>query len=206
MSERRALTSGGRWRVRDRAGWAALVLLFACTGTFVLSSAVFNDTTSNDGGSLVVGTLDVAATPTSAVIAGPAMGPGDAVYGVMTVTNSGNLALRYAATVTTTEDTLASALELTIREGMTDCDGPGFAASQGTAVAGPTSLGSTAGVAVIGDPTQGAQPGDRVLAPAADEDLCLRVVLPSSVDEGALAGTTSTAVVTLAAEQSDNNP
>ena len=71
---------------------------------------------------------------------------------------------------------------------------------------GPGDLGSAAGIDVIGDPTQGADAGDRTLpATGADnEDLCFNVELPSTTGN-AFQGLTTTATFTFAAEQTVNN-
>jgi hypothetical protein len=61
-----------------------------------------------------------------------------------------------------------------------------------------------AGTSIIGDPTQGAQAGDRVLAAAADEVLCFHVLLPDTATDD-VAGLTTTATFTFDAEQTANN-
>jgi hypothetical protein len=61
-----------------------------------------------------------------------------------------------------------------------------------------------AGVDIVDDPAQGAQAGDRVLAPAAGEELCFQVVPPGDVTTGA--GLTTTATFTFQAEQTAYNP
>jgi hypothetical protein len=105
---------------------------------------------------------------------------------------------------TTTEDVLAAELDLTIKTGVTTCSNADFD-TDGTVIYGPAALGSVAGVNVIGDPTQGAQAGDRVLAAAASEVLCFNVLLPASAGD-AIAGLTTTATFTFSAEQTANNP
>jgi hypothetical protein len=57
------------------------------------------------------------------------MAPGDEVTNPITVTNGGSLELRYAVTSTTTENTLAGQLDLTIKTGVTTCTNGGFGAS-----------------------------------------------------------------------------
>ena len=120
------------------------------------------------------------------------------------VSNDGTLELRYSITSTTTEDVLAAALDLTIRE--IDVTTPGVPCDDfdGTLRYGPADLGSVAGINVIGDPTQGAQAGDRVLAASATETLCFRVELPLSATGPE--GTTTTATFTFDAEQTQSNP
>jgi hypothetical protein len=122
----------------------------------------------------------------------------------MTVTNGGTLQLRYAVTSTTTEDTLAAQLDLTIKTGVTTCTNAGFD-TDGTVICGPGNLGTAAGTDVIGDPTQGADTGDRTLNASANEVLCFNVGLPSSTGNSYQALTT-TATLNFQAEQTSSNP
>ena len=63
----------------------------------------------------------------------------------------------------------------------------------------------TAGVNMVGDPTQGNQAGDRTLAAATSETLCFKASLPLATTN-AYQGATSTYTFTFAAEQTSNNP
>ena len=58
---------------------------------------------------------------------------------------------------------------------------------------------------IVGNPLQGAQAGDRVMAPGVNETLCFRVSLPLSTGNAFQAATT-TATFTFDAEQTSNNP
>ena len=107
-----------------------------------------------------------------AVVTMSGMSPGDKTTAPLTVQNTGTLQLRYALTNTTTENGLAAQLQLTIRVGVTTCTNAGFS-TDGSAVSGPTVLGSIAGTNIFGDPTQGAQSGDRTLNAGASEVLCI---------------------------------
>ena len=120
------------------------------------------------------------------------------------MTNAGGGQLRYAVTSTTTEDTLAAQLDLTIKSGVTTCTNGGFGAS-GSVLYGPADLGSTGGINVIGDSAQGAQAGDRTLNAAASEVLCFQVSLPLSTGD-AYQSLTTTATFAFNAEQTANNP
>ena len=74
------------------------------------------------------------------------------------------------------------------------------------ACAGTTSVYSgTLNSAAIGDPTQGAQAGDRTLASGANEQLCFAWSLPLATAD-AFQGATTTTTFTFAAEQTQNNP
>jgi hypothetical protein len=132
------------------------------------------------------------------------MAPGDQVTNPLTVTNAGTLDLRYAVTSTTTENTLAAELDLTIKSGVATCTNAGFAGS-GTVVYSTADLGNTAGINVIGNPAQGSQAGDRTLAASANEVLCFNVSLPLAATNAAQ-GQTTTATLAFAAEQTSNNP
>lgn len=183
------------------AGLLVLVLL----GLGLTSMAVFSDTTDTSGLEVAVGTLDIATAPVSVAVSGSGLEPGDVVADELVVRNDGSVQLRYAISSVTTEDTLASALELEIRVGVSDCSSAG-ADVDGTLVAGPVPLGSTGGSAILGDPAQGADAGDRTLAGGSAETLCLRVALPDGADEDVLADRTTTAVFTFDAEQTGANP
>lgn len=166
--------------------------------------ALFTDSASVGSNTFGTGTVDISTSPTSALVAFSDMAPGDQVTAPITVSNDGSLELRYAVTSTTTDNTLAAQLDLTIKSGVTACTNAGFG-TDGTVLYGPADLGSTAGVNVIGDPTQGDQSGDRTLASGASEVLCFNVSLPSSTGD-TYQGLTTTATFTFEAEQTKNNP
>jgi len=170
----------------------------------VASNAIWTDSEDVDANTFSTGTLDIGTSPTTALVTYSDMAPGDEVTAEITVSNDGSLDLRYAVTSTTTEDTLAAQLDLTIKSGVTTCTNAGFD-TDGTVIYTTGDLGSTTGIDVIGDPTQGADTGDRTLAATANEDLCFNVELPSSTGDS-FQGLTTTATFTFAAEQTDNNP
>ncbi len=181
---------------------AVLALVTGFLASTVL--AVFTDLTTNDGNTFSSGTVDLTVSPATAAVTLAGMAPGDRVTEPLDVTNSGLLDLRYAVESTTTEDTLASALALTIKSGVTTCTPAGFGLS-GTVVAGPVPLGSTTTDAVLGDAAQGGDAGDRTLAPGVTETLCLDVSLPLATDNTA-AGRTTTATFSFRSEQTTGNP
>ena len=181
---------------------AAIGLLAGLGG--LAGYAVFTDTASVGGNTFTTGTVLISTTPTTALVTFSDMAPGDSVQpnaGIV-ITNGGTLALRYAITSTTTEDVLAAALDLTIRaidtEATIACDDFTGAILYATA-----DLGSTGGINVVGDPAQGDQGADRVLAASASETLCFRVALPLSATGPE--GTTTTATFAFQAEQTKNN-
>jgi len=181
-----------------------LVVGIVAASLGVASNAIWTDSEDVDANVFSTGTLDIGTSPTTALVTFSDMAPGDEVTAEITVSNDGSLDLRYAVTSTTTEDTLAAQLDLTIKSGVTTCTNAGFD-TDGSVIYGPADLGSVAGTDVIGDPTQGDDTGDRTLATSADEDLCFNVELPSSTGDS-FQGLTSTATFTFAAEQTDNNP
>ena len=167
--------------------------------------AVFTDTASVGSNTFTTGTIIISTSPTTALVTFSDMAPGDSVQpsaGIV-VSNDGTLSLRYAITSTTTEDVLAAALDLTIRE--IDVDATIACDDFDGAVIYPTGdLGSTGGgINVVGDPAQGDQGTDRTLA-SGTETLCFRVELPLSATGPE--GTTTTATFAFQAEQTVNNP
>lgn len=168
--------------------------------------AVFTDTASVGGNTFTTGTIEISTTPTSALVTFSDMAPGDSVQpnaGIVVSNDSTTLELRYAVTSTTTEDVLAAALDLTIRTIDVDttiaCD-----AFDGTILYATNDLGSTGGgIDVIGNPAQGDQGSDRVLAASATETLCFRVELPLAATGPE--GVTTTATFLFQAEQTRNN-
>ena len=178
------------------------LLLVAVAMVAVTSLAVFTDTETVTGNTFTTGTVDIAATPATAVVTMPAMAPGDQVTAPLTVDNNGTLDLRYAITSTTTEDTLAAELVLTLKTGVTTCTNAAWTADGATLYSGV--LGTVATSPIVGNTTQGADAGDRTLAPGGSEIICVNVTLPLAATTGQ--GTTTTATFTFDAEQTVNNP
>ena len=168
--------------------------------------ALFTDQETNPTNSFSTGTLDLAIDPATAMFTVSAMAPGDVEYSGIQVT-SGSMELRYA--VSTTADgnsTLDEQLDLTV-DVVTDwgVDTTWYTADDvvGEAdVYGPDGVLSSA---AIGDPTQGADTGDRTLAAAANERLRFKVTLPLSTDNSYQNATCTVAFV-FDAEQTSNNP
>src|ERR1700674_5142628 len=179
---------------------ATIVVLAAFAALTTLGVlAVFTSTASVGGNAFTTGTVTISTAPTTALVTFSGMAPGDQVTNPITVTNSGSLALRYAITSTTTENTLAGQLSLTIKSGVTTCTNAAYGAT-GTVLYGPALLGTIAGTNVGGTPAQGAQAGDRTLAAAANEVLCFNVSLPLA-SGNAYQNLTSTATFAFQGEQ-----
>jgi hypothetical protein len=167
---------------------------------------VFTDTASVGSNDFTTGTVDISTAPTSALVSFTNMAPGDSITDDITVTNPGSLALRYAVTSTTTENTLAAQLDLTIWDEAVEADAGTLcnATAPATVLYGPADLGNTTAINVIGSPTQGAQAGDRPVAASANEVLCFRVALPLTTGN-AYQNLTTTATFAFQAEQTANN-
>jgi len=185
---------------------AVLLLVgVVAAGLGVASNAIWTDSQAVDANVFSAGTVDISTNPATALVTYSGMAPGDEVTNPITVTNDGSLELRYAVTNTTTEDTLAAQLDLTIKTGVTTCTNAGFD-TDGSVIYGPADLGSIAGIDVIGDPAQGVQGGERTLAGSGgNEDLCFNVELPDATND-TFQGLTTTATFTFEAEQTSSNP
>ena len=196
----KSLANGGIGRLLITGlifGTAVATTVTAATG------AIFTDTQSVGGNVFSTGSVDISTSPTSAVVTVTDMAPGDQVTNPITVSNAGSLQLRYAIQATSTEDVLAAQLDATIKVGVTTCDNSGFGVD-GTVLYGPGDLGSTAGSNLVGDPTQGAQAGDRTLNASANEILCINVSLPLSTSS-AFQSLSTTASFNFIGEQTANN-
>jgi predicted ribosomally synthesized peptide with SipW-like signal peptide len=180
-------------------GIAALAVLSVSAGA--MSLALFTDDVDVANNAFTTGTIVLSPNPTSALFSVSTMMPGDATYGQLTVTNGGSAQLRYAMTTSATDTDnkhLATAVNLEIRQ---KASGTCSADFTGTVVLASTALSSAA----FGNPTQGAQTGDRTLNASANEIFCFKASLPL-VTGNAYQGATTTATFTFAAEQTANNP
>ncbi|MGI9657395.1 MAG: TasA family protein [Gaiellaceae bacterium] len=180
-----------------------IVLAVFATVLAVSAQALFTDTASVGSNTFTSGTVDISTSPTSALVTFDPMAPGDEVTNPITVSNAGDLDLRYAITSTTDENVLAGELDLTIKTGVTTCSNAGFGVD-GTVIYGAGDLGNTTPINLVGDPATGAQAGDRALAASANEVLCFNVALPLAATN-ASQGITSIATFDFQAEQTKNN-
>jgi spore coat-associated protein N len=200
MSCRLALARRDRRR-SARAPFAVILLAGAlgiAIGTIGSSAAYFSDERAVTDNELATGTLELNASPASAVIGLSNMAPGDTASGSLVLSNSGTLALRYAMTSTAGNadgKNLRDQLQLTVRT-----LGSGCGAFDGSQLySGATST------AAFGNPAAGAQGGDRMLAPGGSETLCLRATLPAGTGDAYQNAATSV-TFTFSAEQTANNP
>ncbi len=184
-----------------------VIVVAALAGLVGVASALFTDQKVIGNNQFTSGTVVLNTSPTNVAVTFSNMAPGDQYTAPITVTNDGTLDLRYAVTSNTTNTDgkgLDGQLAMTIKTGVTDCSVGGFSAS-GSAIYGAGALGSVAGINVIGDPTQGAQAGDRTLSASGSEVLCVNVLLPLDTSN-AFQGASTTATFTFNAEQTKNNP
>jgi len=170
----------------------------------VAGLALFTDSASVGSNTFSTSSIDIATSPTSALVTFSGMVPGDTVTNPLDVLNNGTLQFRYAiSSVATNADSLAlkDALTLAIKSGVTTCTTAGFGSSGTVIYTGD--LDDGAGGKLVGDPAQGSQAGDRVLNASTSETLCFQVQLPSAATGPQ--GATTTATFTFDAEQTVNN-
>jgi hypothetical protein len=191
-----------RRRLLAAIGIAGLSLVTVGTLT---TGAIFTDSQDLNANSFTTGTLILGLNPVSALFAVNNMAPGDVVSKPLTVSDAGTLGLRYATTATATNaDTkgLRDQLQFTVYSGVTAANCTAGTTTGGTVLYGPASIGAASGV--FGNPSQGAQAGDRALGAGANESLCFVASLPLSTDNTFQAAST-TVTFTFAAEQTKNN-
>jgi transcriptional regulator GlxA family with amidase domain len=194
--------------VRIAIAAGALLSASAVTMTSLASSALFTASASSGPAAVTSGSVELALSGTSSTtLAVTAMAPGDARYGVVTVTNTGSLQSRYSARATwSTPNALTATLELSTRRidaVGSACDatlawGSGDLATDRSAATDETS------VALFGSSAPGQQVGDRTIDASTSEILCVRLRLPSAAGNS-VAGLTSALTLEFAAEQTANN-
>jgi len=186
-----------RRRKRRRGIIALLAALAALTlGAGSFSLARFTDSDSSTW-SFTTGTINIDSNLVALANVTGLM-PGGSATDDLVIRNLGSADLRYAMTTVAT-NALGDQLNLLVKE--EDVDG-GCDDWDGANVLSPA---QALNGAAFGDPTQGADTGDRVLVAGGSEVLCFRVSLPLSTDD-TFQGATSTATFTFDAEQTANNP
>jgi hypothetical protein len=183
--------------------------LIAATGA-TMSLALFTSQVAVAGNAFTAGTIILGVNPASAILSSGALMPGDVIPvgvpgQVVTVSNTGTGALRYSITGTSTDADakhLNTVLVLTVRQPDGNA-GASCALFTGNVLF--SAVVPTAGVNMVGDPTQGNQAGDRTLAAGTNETLCFKASLPLGTGN-AFQGAASTYTFTFNAEQTANNP
>ena len=197
----------------NRAVWKAGLGLALATATLAVTAtgAIFTDSTAIGGNAFSTGDVELTTSVATDLVSftTPKMVPGDSVVDAVTVSNAGNVQLRYAISSTTTESTLAAQLDLTVWDEAAEPDTGGAdttcdSSAPTTVLYAAGDLGSTTGVDVVGNPGQGGHAGDRTLAAAASEVLCFKVALPTTTTS-TFENLNSTATFTFAGEQTANN-
>jgi hypothetical protein len=190
MADRAML--GGRTRRRRRGLIAALLGLSLMTvGAGAFSLAIWTDSKTN-AGSFATGSIILGVSPATVFTATNIL-PGDSGSQDVTVSNAGLSQFRYAMSTAISAETnsLANGLTLTVK-------------NAACASVGSTIYTGTLRSAALGDPTQGAQAGDRTLGASSSETLCFTWALPGGAAQS-YQGSTATATFTFAAEQTANN-
>ena len=166
-----------------------VIIALVASSVTVGAMALWTDTETSLANTFTAGTIDLAlANGTPLPFSVTAMAPGDSVTGTIDVTNSGTLELRYA--MTTTGDAAS------ILDEQLDCE---------IKVGAVTLYNGKLSSAVIGDPAQGAQAGDRTLIATGSETLTFTVSMPI-VTGDIYKGTSCSVDFVFAAEQTSNNP
>ena len=193
-------------RLRVAVASAALVAMSVAGVAQLSSAALFSDTASTPSTSLVAGTVRLGLSgAASTTLPTASMAPGQSQYGVLTLSNTGNLQQRLSLVSTDSgTDGFGSTLTLDVVEiasGAAPCNvATSFVSPLYSGIAG-----TTAGTAVIGNRAQGQQAGDRVVDAAGSVTYCLRVTLPLAATN-ASQGKAASLTFTGHAEQTANNP
>ena len=147
--------------------------------------AMFMDVESSPDNVFSAGTLALGTNPATAMFTVSGMLPGDVEYSGIEVSNNGTLSLRYAMT-TTADNTSTLDEQLVLTIDVVTSAGNDTIWYTSDDVVGEANIYGPDGVlssAAIGDPTRGADPGDRILASLSSERLRFKVTLPLSTDD-----------------------
>lgn len=182
----------------------ATVLVVGALSGFVQGGTVAHYTSAveSTGNRFTAGTVTLSTSKTSTMITLSNILPGDRVTMPLTVSNAGNLDLRYALSSTVTNadsKALGAQLQLTLKSGVTTCTNAGFSAD-GSVLYGSAALGNTSGALnLIGNPSAFPN-GGRSLTAGNNEVLCFQVSLPSGTGTG-FQGASTTVTFTFLGQQ-----
>ncbi len=186
------------------------VLLLGVSGLVTVGTlAMFTDSQSVGANAFSAGTIDLTATPSSALVTFSNMMPGDTVTDDLVLSNAGLESLRYSVTSTATNTdskSLKDQLVLTVKTvdattPSAPCDN--FDGTQLYTGDVDSSAGKIVGDSATGQHGVAATGGDRTLAASASETLCFSVNMPSSTGN-AFQGSATTATFVFDAEQTKN--
>jgi hypothetical protein len=192
------MTSTRTRRTALAAGIAAVALAGA---TGLASTALFTATDSSTGNTFATGTVDIATGGGASVFTLSNLAPRSVNYAVIDVENTGSLEHRYAMDATTSgTNGLDGQLDIkiaAIAAGAT-CD---------AAAVSSTIYDGKLDEAFFGDVAAGSDSGDRVLAAADEERLCLEVTMPDDGEatDNAFQGSSASATFDFKAEQTFEN-
>jgi predicted ribosomally synthesized peptide with SipW-like signal peptide len=173
-----------------------------------VSLAVFTDTETVDA-TFTTGTIILDAAKIDALnLTLASMVPGDSITGSVDVENDGTAQLRYSLNTTTTSvagpggGVLNTALTVEVRTvdtttPLVKCDNFDGTVLHASGVLGASTI-------MFGDPSPTVGTGDRTVAPAATDVLCIKVALPIATGD-TFQGATATTTFTFNAEQTANN-
>lgn len=169
----------------------------------MFTGALFTDQQTNNA-TFTSGTISLDPTKIAALnLTTAAMMPGDNTTGLVEVKNTGTAQLRYAVSQTSTNpDTKALYSQLQVTVKTHDTTGNTCTTFDGTTLYAAATLGMSSNL--VGDPTQGAQTGDRTLTAGSSDFLCFRVALPLAASNS-VQGATTTTTFAFNAEQTANN-
>jgi hypothetical protein len=193
MSQTYLDPAASRRKKRRRALLAVLLSASILTlGSGAFSLAQFTDTESTDG-TWSAGTIILGVSPSPTFTVDDIL-PGQSGTQDITVSNAGTGDLRYAMAAAAIADPTAMSNQLTLTVNAGTCLAPGAELYTG-AMNG----------ASFGDPTQGDDPGDRVVAATGTDALCFSWSFPLAAGNG-YQGASATVQFTFNAEQTDYNP
>ena len=197
--------------LRIAAASIALIGLSGGALTSMTSGAVFTDSRAVSPTTVTTGTVALSlGASTIATLGSTANAPGDSHYALISVSNTGTLAVRYSATVIwSTANLLTRAMLFSVIEVATassPCDDTlsWTSAPDGTNVlAADVKVSTGTSAPLFGSTAAGQQAGDRPVDADGIEHLCVRELEPSTYSTN----TALTASVSLRfdAEQSANN-
>ena len=192
-------------QIRIGAASAALVALSGVTLANLASSALFTDSQTAGAATVTTGAVTLSlGTATFANLASASVAPGDAKYTIVTVTNSGSLAQRYAGTLQwAASNAMTQAVQVsarTVASAGATCDGT---LTWGTGDVATNVTAASTSIALFGSSATGAQTGDRALAAAASDYLCVRELEPSTYSTNTVVS--SNLSLTFDSEQTANN-
>jgi len=184
-------------------------LTVATIGMGAVSMAVFTDTESVDA-TFTTGTIILDATKIDALtLTNNNMMPGESVTGSVDVENDGSEELRYSLATTSTDASspngaaLYTALTVEVKTvdvttPLVKCDNfDGTLLNSAAEILGASNV-------LFGDVSPTVGTGDRTVASAATDVLCIRVSLPLATDN-TFQGASSVTTFTFNAEQTENN-